>query len=159
MSVANIEKSHLEPTGGLEMGPAGPERASDDVSAESPDVSVAQMEVFFESHPSDGELTLQGLFDRVHEPIDDPVHTCKAVQPFITLALESEPDCRVLREAAAFIKAGITSGPTSGWSCTISQLHSIIHMLNGNEILVQTGPIATDEDEKEFLAQLEDIKI
>jgi hypothetical protein len=168
MSVVNIEN------GEFEMGPAGPERASvceeglaeiptggvsSAPTAESPDVSVAQTgTVLNVSHP-EGELTLQGLFDGVHAPIEDPVHTCKAVEPFITLALENEPDSRVLREAAAFIKSGITSGPSSGWSCTVSQLHSIIHLLNGNEILVQTGPIATDEDEREFLAQLEDIKI
>lgn len=111
-----------------------------------------------------GELSLQGLFDAAHMQLEDPVCICKQIEPFIETALQNEPNSRVLREAAAFIKSGTMATQHSGWQCTVAQLHSIIHLLNNNEMLIQTGPeIATnntlDADDRDFLAQLEDCAI
>ncbi|KAJ1463645.1 hypothetical protein T484DRAFT_1758673 [Baffinella frigidus] len=111
-----------------------------------------------------GEGTLQGIFDALHMQIEDPVGTCKVVAPFVQDALQKQPESRVLREVADFIHTGTLAEPNSNWNCTVAQLHSIVHLLNGNEMLIQTGAGSTesnalDEDERDFLAQLSDCNI
>jgi hypothetical protein len=109
----------------------------------------------------ENEMTLQRLFNEMHLPIENTKNVCKEIEPFLTNALEKTPNSRVLREAAAYINAGITNGPNSGFVYSALQIHAIVHLLNGNEMLIQTGGANTDthtldDEEKEFLAQLEE---
>jgi hypothetical protein len=110
------------------------------------------------------DISLKELFDASHQPLEQPVWVCKQIEPFVAAALKIKPNSRVLLEVAAFIKAGTKATPDSGWQCTMTQLHAIVHLLNNGEMLIQTNIDATDKhtldaDEREFLAQLEDCAI
>jgi hypothetical protein len=110
------------------------------------------------------DISLEELFGASHQPLEEPARICEQIEPFVAAALKIKPNSRVLREVAAFIKAGTNATPDSGWQCTMTQLHAIVHLLNNGEMLIQTGihPIdkhTLDADERDFLAQLEDCAI
>jgi hypothetical protein len=92
--------------------------------------------------------TLEHLFKSVHTPLINPSETCEAIKPYVIRAMLKYPDSNVLKEVNAFIDEGIESssklhGDTSTWVCTTSQIHAIVGILNGNQILIEDDPTTT----------------
>ncbi|KAJ1468657.1 hypothetical protein T484DRAFT_3629592 [Baffinella frigidus] len=120
--------------------------------------------------------TLKQLFETSDTPIKDPQSMCKLVGPFISRALQLDPSSCLLQEALKFINtgAGDTSTRPKDWVCTTGNLHAIVGMLNGDQVLIEdrhaashqvdtrdsvvpptaTAPNHVDND-AEFLAELE----
>jgi len=73
---------------------------------------------------------------------------CTLIKPHVLEALKRDPTSQLLHEISAFLDEGIAScdpngeslqGGCTAWSCTNAQLHSIVHILNGKELLIEDG--------------------
>jgi hypothetical protein len=153
--VGGIESDSLDP---------GPESIEFDSNGVEPSATVERPEIGSKSLHGNNrrttvgdERTLQELFDGEHENMEDAANVCKALLPFLLKSLQEEPNSRLLREVTAFIKEGMDPGSESNWCGTVGMFHSIIHLLNGNEMLIREKYNNTiDEEDEDFLAQLND---
>jgi hypothetical protein len=121
-------------------------------------------------HPA----TLQELFRSVHAPITDAKLICQAMRPFVQTAIGHGGDTTTLRQILQFIDDG-TAGK-EGWGCTNGEMNAVVHVLNGNEYLLQehspTGdgggggcalqhkppsPLAIDARDEAFMRELADL--
>jgi hypothetical protein len=90
--------------------------------------------------------TLQTIFDEVHQPMADAHVLCKAVRPFVEIAISRNPTSVILPEVLAFIDEGITTETkemnesTYRWCCTNGQMNAIVHYLNNSQYLLQDEP-------------------
>jgi hypothetical protein len=124
--------------------------------------------------PSNTRPALLDVFAEAHEQIENAPAICGLIKPYVLRALERSPTSQLLHEISAFLDEGIAScnpkdkmlqGGDTAWSCTNAELHSIVHILNGKELLIEDGvesetnakdrAIQEEESDLAFLRDLE----